>query len=191
MVQQLDATVDRQRLGKKIQIMGWSGSGKTTLAQKLSDKLAIQHYELDAIAFLPGWKIKQKQEIIKEIQPIVSQDSWILCGDYVGRLDGYTIKHAETILLLNYPFWLSQWRVIKRSMRRSLSKQLIWGTNRESFFKFWFSPSKSLLWINLRTRHKNGKNLHTQKIQKYKQKHKIIECSSPKELEQWLTTLGS
>lgn len=68
----------------KLYIIGPVGSGKTTLAQKLSQKYAIPHYELDKIVWNDTIGVKRtKEEQTKLLNNILKKKSWII--EDVGR----------------------------------------------------------------------------------------------------------
>lgn len=73
----------------KIYVVGSSGSGKTTLAKYLSDKLEIEHFDLDLIRLpLTGIKrsFEERQPLVKEI---ADKNSWIAEGVYVFWTNNY------------------------------------------------------------------------------------------------------
>lgn len=44
----------------KIMVTGYSGSGKSTICRKLQDRYQLPALHLDAVQFLPGWKVRAK-----------------------------------------------------------------------------------------------------------------------------------
>ena len=58
--------------------------------------------------------------------------------------------HLETVLWLDLPVPQLVWRVLRRSWRRSRSKELLWGTNTERFWpqlKIWRREESLVWWI--------------------------------------------
>jgi adenylate kinase family enzyme len=172
----------------RVQIVGTSGSGKTTLAKHLSNRLKTPHYELDSIFWLPGWNEKPIQKFRSEVQQIVNSEKWILCGDYIDKLEGLTLKRAEAVIWLNYPARVFVPRMIFRTFRRYFKNEKVFG-NSESMLNFWLRPSKSLLFITLRLYYSKGRRRQETKIKKYGYEGKIIEFKSPRELNKWLKQL--
>jgi len=42
---------------RRVAVIGNSGGGKSALARRLADKLAIPCAEIDALLWLPGWRL--------------------------------------------------------------------------------------------------------------------------------------
>lgn len=174
----------------KIQIVGLSGSGKTTLARKLSDELGIAHYEMDSIYIGKNWEIKDTETFSAEVAEIIKQDSWILCGAYITKLDGMTVRAADVIIYLNYPIRVAFSRMLRRTFRRVFLKEKIFNGNQESLVNFFFRPSKSLLYANLKVYFKSGRNHARKKLERYGVLDKTVIVRSPKELSRLLSKWG-
>lgn len=172
----------------RIQIVGPSGSGKTSLGASLSKKLDIMHVELDSLFWLPEWKEKPTELFRDEVKKIISKNEWIICGDYIDRLQGLTLSRADTVIWLNYPPRVFVPRLVIRTLRRYFTRDKLWGENKESLFNFIFIPKKSLLYITLKLYSKD-KRRHETKIKKYNYSGAIIEISSPRKLKKWLKTI--
>lgn len=173
----------------RIQIVGPSGSGKTTLAKELSREFGIPHYELDSIFWLPEWQEKPTIEFRREVLSIIKKPNWILCGDYIDRLNGLTLKYVDVVIWLNYTPRVFVPRMMVRTIRRWITREKILGNNKESQINFWFRPSKSLLFITLKLYKTGGRRRQEAKISKYQYTGQIIEIKSPRELKKWLKSI--
>ncbi|MBI1326128.1 MAG: AAA family ATPase [Alphaproteobacteria bacterium] len=69
---------------RRICILGPSSSGKSTLAQALSRKHGIPAYHLDQISHVPHtkWERKPNDVFVKEHDALLTQDAWIIEGNY-------------------------------------------------------------------------------------------------------------
>lgn len=132
---------------KKVIIIGPSGAGKTVLAQALSRKLSIPHVELDSIHHQDNWQPIDKDEFVRVVNSLTSKDSWIFCGNYFSILGIEFWKKADTIIWCDYSFPLVLLRLLRRTIRRVSTKQLLWNGNRETFLVNFLSHDSVILWM--------------------------------------------
>ncbi|MCT1902361.1 hypothetical protein [Oceanobacillus sojae] len=105
---------------KKIHIIGGAGSGKTYLARVLSDILAIPAADLDNLFWNKSYGTKKDPAIRdKELEDILSQDSWIMEGVYYAWLDA-SFEKADQIIVLHTNMYVRQMRIINRFLKRKL-----------------------------------------------------------------------
>lgn len=97
---------------KRIVILGNIGSGKTTIANLLSEKLSIPVYHLDLILFHEGKYINQREQIAK-VKAIISQEKWIIDGNYSFTLP-MRCEKADLIIFVNTNRWTCLWQYINR-----------------------------------------------------------------------------
>ena len=99
---------------KKIMVIGISaGVGKSTFARKLGEALHIKIYYLDTIYWKPNWVEAPEEEFLKNQQEIVSEDQWIIEGNYNSTFE-IRAEQADTIIYLELPLLVCLYRVIKR-----------------------------------------------------------------------------
>jgi len=127
-------------LGERILVVGANGSGKTTFAKKLSQKLKITHYELDNIFWKPDWQESENEEFRAKVEKVTTGISWIIDGNYARNQD-LTLGRAETVIWLDYPLYKIIFRVTKRSLIRSFTKEPLWHNNTESYRKMFSKDS--------------------------------------------------
>lgn len=106
---------------KRIHIFGGPGSGKTFLAEKLSERLAIQRYDLDDL-FWGGntntFSIKAEPKVRnKKLNSIIKKKEWITEGVYGGWTKP-CFKEAELIIILKPKTFIRQLRLIRRFLKR-------------------------------------------------------------------------
>jgi adenylate kinase family enzyme len=131
-------------IAKRILVYGVTGSGKTTLARMLSDATGIPFFEADSVTWEPNW-VEVPSEIQRgRIVEICDRDAWILDSAYAKWLD-VPFARADLILALDYPRWISFWRLLLRSVARIVDRRLICNGNRETL-KTLFSKESILLW---------------------------------------------
>jgi len=120
----------------KIAIVGNSGSGKTTLAKDLSDLLGIPRIELDQYFHQPNWTHPTSQEFKETVASLIqshADSGWIIDGNYQRRLEDLVPNSADLIIWFNLKRRVVIYRILKRSILRSLMRKTLWNGNRESF----------------------------------------------------------
>jgi adenylate kinase family enzyme len=140
-------------IGRRIQVIGNSCSGKSTLAARLSRYLDLPLVELDALNWRPGWvglNEVDPAELERLIAEATSGNSWIVAGSYVSFARRVFWDRLETMIWLDLPRPQLVVRALTRSWRRWRSNELLWGTNRENFWRqlmVWQGEDSLLWWI--------------------------------------------
>ncbi len=118
-------------LGKKILL--WGRGGKSTLALALSHQLQLPRLEMDAVAWLPGWQERDREEFVAIIDRFVEDnpDGWVIDGQYGITLDK-ALRAADTVIWLDLPFWTVYRRMVRRSLRRVRDGKPVCGDNYET-----------------------------------------------------------
>ena len=99
---------------ERILIIGLQGSGKSTFANKLGQRLNREVIHLDKIYYESGWKHTQtKEEWRQTIRNLVSDQRWIMDGQYNSTLD-IRIPAADTIIFFNFSKTVCFYRIFKR-----------------------------------------------------------------------------
>ncbi len=98
---------------EKIVIVGSPGAGKTTIASRLSQELNLPHHQVDHVAYMPSWKRRQNDEIIKLATKQVKGEKWISDGIYIKTIPA-RIKNADLIIYVKSNPVVCAWRVTKR-----------------------------------------------------------------------------
>ena len=125
-------------------IYGVTGSGKTTLAGQLAERTGLPWHHVDALTWLPEWTPVPDDEQRAIVARLCAEDAWILDSAYAKWLD-VPLGRADVIVGLDYPRWLSLWRVTVRTLRRARDKQRICGDNVETWRRA-FSRDSMVVW---------------------------------------------
>ena len=100
---------------RRIVVVGCQGTGKTSLALKLGRKLGMPVVLLDVLYWRPGWKASDKAGFRARVADVIASDSWIVDGTYWGLAFDLTLARADTLIVIDRPRWLCQWRIVWRS----------------------------------------------------------------------------
>jgi len=130
---------------QRIVIVGATGAGKTTLANKLSSQLKCPVVDLDEYYWQPGWMPNDTEVFRDKTAQAISDDSWVSAGNYRAVRD-ILWNNADTVIWLDYSFWLTFKRLAQRTFLRLRDKNLVCNGNRESFRQF-FSKDNIILFL--------------------------------------------
>jgi energy-coupling factor transporter ATP-binding protein EcfA2 len=130
----------------RIAIVGAPGAGKSTLARHLAANLDAHHIELDALHFLPGWKLRPEEAIRADVSRAVTAERWVACGNWNGVRD-LVWSRATCVIWLDYPLHVCFQRLLSRTLARCWSSKMIHNGNHESFTRQFFSSGSLLLYL--------------------------------------------
>ena len=139
---------DAATLGRRIAVYGSTGSGKSTLAAIIGERLGLPVVDLDAIHWKPDWVSTPRDEFRTAVTQWLDAhpDGWVCAGNYQSAVGDLVLSEADTVLWLRLPFRVVFWRLLLRTLRRSRKRELLWGTNRESWRRSLLSRDSILLW---------------------------------------------
>ena len=161
----------------RITIIGTSCSGKTTLAKKLSQKLHIPHIELDVLFWKKNWQIEERDQFRKKVSRVVEQDTWVIDGN-LSIVRDIVWARADTIIWLDYPFYVIFLQALARSIKRIVTKEKLFADNVESFKQTFFSKNSILYWICVS--HLDYKRTYTQLLKNSEKEIIILKSTKEK-----------
>ena len=172
---------------RRVVVFGTSGSGKTTLARELARRMRAPHVELDALYWGPKWTPAEKPLFRERVGRAVARDAWARCGNYASVRD-LTLARADTAVWLDYPMRVVFNRVLRRTLRRSFSREALWSGNRESLRIALCSRESLLLWVinTWRIRRRDYPKLLRGDTCRHL---RVLRFRSPAETEAWLASV--
>lgn len=173
--------------GQRISIVGTTGSGKTTLAKRVAQHLQVRHIELDALYWEPNWTTVSDQVFRDRVAEALSGDRWVVDGNY-SKVRDIVWSRADTVVFLDYSFWVVLRRLIPRTLRRSLQQEELWNGNRETIRQSFFSQESILSWM-LKTYSRNRKKYPTLFQEKNYAHLSIVHLRTPGTADEWLRSL--
>ena len=176
------------QVGRRIAILGPTGSGKSTLGNRLGDVLGVRVVELDALFHRPNWEPTPDDEFREKADSALeaNEGGWICVGNYTSVVGDIVLPRADTIIWLLLPFRLTFWRLLKRTVRRAWTRELLWGTNRESWRTSFLSRESILWWsITRRTAHYETMSRRLREIDH----GEVIKLRSDREVEEFVASV--
>jgi adenylate kinase family enzyme len=131
---------------RRVAVVGSSGSGKTTLGTALAARLGVAFVELDGLHHLPGWQERATDEFRAAVADALTADGWVVDGNYQSKLGRCVVDAADTIVWIDLPRRTAMRRVIRRTLRRVVTREELWNGNREPWSNLWSrDPLKSII----------------------------------------------
>ncbi len=129
---------------RRVWVVGSCGTGKTTVARRVAQALGTQSAHVDDYIWLPGWKLRERAEMLKLVERRLAGDAWVMEGNLRAKAKRLwaIADRADLIVWLDLPFRVTFWRLVRRSFRRALFRQPCCNGNYETFrHAFWSSNS--------------------------------------------------
>lgn len=170
----------------RVLFYGVTGSGKSSAARAFAARTGLPEYSADDdIGWLPGWQQRTAEEQRDIARGIAAQERWVLDSAY-GVWRDLMVPRAELVVGLDYPRWLSLTRLVRRSLRRALTREAVCNGNHETVSRL-FADDSIIRW-HFRS--------FTRKRQVMRKLHAdpglpaVILFRRPRDLEAWLAGLA-
>jgi adenylate kinase family enzyme len=143
---------------RKVTVIGNTGSGKTTVSRQLAQRLGVQHIELDALFWKPGWVMPSAEEFRPIVEAALDRNGWVVDGNYRTRLGTLVLDQADLVVWLDLPLRTKLWRIFRRTVRRVRTREVLWETNVDTWRGAFLSRDSLFLWL-LKTHYANRRTL--------------------------------
>ncbi|MDI5974068.1 adenylate kinase [Streptomyces sp. SL13] len=129
---------------ERVLVVGMTGAGKTTLARTLSGRLGLRHHEMDALYFTgPNWAVNDK--LTEDVSRLTAEPRWIIDSLGYPEVRDLLWDRADTVIWLDYSKRVIMPRVLRRSVRRTVTREAVFGGNRETWTG-WLSREHPAWW---------------------------------------------
>jgi adenylate kinase family enzyme len=173
--------------GRRIAVVGTTGSGKTTIAQRIAQRLAITHVELDALHWGPDWTPAPAEAFQERTAQALSGDAWVVDGNY-SKVRDIVWSRADTVVWLDYPLLVILGQLAWRTLRRVITREELWQGNRERFVAQFASRDSLFLWA-LRT-YPRRRREYPVLLERPEYAHlALAHLRSPRAARHWLASL--
>lgn len=130
---------------RRVLFYGVTGSGKSTLAREFAQ---LRHYPLclvdEQIGFVPAseavWQNRDENEMRALADQFTQLPEWV-CDSAWGKFKDVIFSRADLLVALDYPRYVSLWRLIKRSIKRVIRREHVCNGNIETWRRLFNSES--------------------------------------------------
>ncbi len=171
---------------QRIAVIGSTGSGKTMTAARLAACLDCPHVELDALHWEPGWQEAPLDVFRARIEAALAGDRWVVDGNY-SEARAVIWPRADTIVWLDYSFWRVLRQLLKRTLRRVITRERLWGTNVETLSAL-LGRESIILWM-FRTYHRRRREYPALFARPENAHLTVIRLRSPRQTDAWIANL--
>jgi adenylate kinase family enzyme len=179
-------TMDR-KIGQRIIVVGTTGAGKTTCARALSQRLGYPHIELDAMYWGPNWTPAPTEAFRQGVAQALSGAAWVADGNYRKARDVIWAR-ADTLVWLDYALPVILWQLLRRALKRIITREELWGGNRETWRGQFLSRDSLFLWAL--TSHPRHCREYPVLLARPDNAHlSVVRLRSPRATREWLAGL--
>lgn len=173
---------------QRIVVFGFAGSGKSTLARAVAQRIGLVYFEMDGLHWNPGWVETPTPEFRQKVDALTVKGGWITEGNYAKVRDIY-LSRADTVIWLDYPFWFSFMRLLKRTLGRIMFRRAICNGNYETLQGAFFSKDSLLLFV-LKLKWRMWRNHEDYSVRWQDYPHlEVLRFTSPRQTQNWLDSL--
>jgi adenylate kinase family enzyme len=177
----------------RIVVVGSSGSGKTTTAATIAGKLGLPHLEMDTVFHRDGLADEAHEDFLPILDEFTSADRWIVDGNYTsqGTTDVVWPK-ADTFVWLDPPRRVAMYRVIRRTLKRTLLREELWNGVREPMSNLYsLDPYRNII-VWTWTRHPHVRDKYQTAMADGRWEHaEVHRLRSAAEVEGFIGSLGN
>jgi len=167
---------------RRILVCGVTGSGKSTFASELAGILDLPYTEIDSLYHGPNWT--PRPQFVDEVAQLIAGDDWVTEWQY-RIVRERLLDRAELLIWLDYPFRVTLTRLLRRTLRRRMRREVLWHGNTEPPLRTFFTdPDEHIVRWALSTRDKYRERVPV--VEEARPGLAIVRLSGPHEADAWL-----
>ncbi|MFF3576799.1 P-loop NTPase family protein [Streptomyces mirabilis] len=144
---------------RRVWIVGGPGCGKSTLARALAEQRGIPPVTLDALFWGPAWTPVPTEVFLAGVEGELTADTWVVDGQFAASVEAFAHR-ADCVVWTDPPLRVTWPRLLRRTVRRWIRREELWGGVRETFWTV-VGP-RSILWYAVQVR--NSQRLANQRL---------------------------
>lgn len=104
----------------------------------------MAHLELDSVYHQPGWQTLDPAVFRARVTEFCAGDRWVTCGKY-ALVRPILFARADTIVCLDHGRLRQTLRVLRRTLRRLITREELWNGNREPIRALWWPDREACI----------------------------------------------
>ena len=128
----------------RLVLWGVTGSGKSSAAAAIQEATGIPWTSVDDQTWQPGWLPTDEAEQRRVFGEICAGERWVLDTAYSSWRE-LVHSRVDVVVGLDYPRWVSLGRLLRRTVRRIRTRQLVCNGNVETWRKV-LSRDSIIVW---------------------------------------------
>ena len=166
---------------QRIVIAGVSGVGKSTLARRIADATGLPYTEIDALFHGPNWV--PRESFSADVEQFTAGVRWVTEWQY-RPVRAMLSERADTMVWLHLAMPIALWRVVTRTIRRSVTREELWNGNVEP--GMWDAVTNREGIIRWAVAGQRKYKLHIPTAEAEYPHLQVVRLRSQREVEQWL-----
>lgn len=167
---------------RRVAVAGVAGTGKTTLAGRIAEVIGAPHIEIDALYHGQDWV--PRESFLDDVRSLVAQERWTTEWQYSAARP-LLAERADIVVWLDLPFWTTTLpRVVGRTLRRRLRREVLWNGNMEPPLHTFFTDPEHIVRWAISTRFTYRTQVPA--LEAASPPVTVVRLRSKKEVERWL-----
>jgi adenylate kinase family enzyme len=157
--------------------------GKTSLAARIAPIVGAPHTEIDGLFHGPDWS--PGDSFLDDVRRLVRAEAWTTEWQY-STARPLLAQHAHLVVWLDPPFWtVTLPRVIRRTLRRRIRREVLWNGNIEPPLRTFFTDREHIVRWAISTR--GTYRMLVSQLEIDRPDLPIVRLRSAREVEEWLS----